>query len=279
MKVPVFIFILMLCSCSIQYNRHVTGLINDKELSEISGLTPSTYHPGLYWVHNDGGNPPYLFLIDTAGTIHAKVKVGNGTNRDWEDIAQGVENGTSYLFIGDIGDNKKQRKNVQIYKVKEPSMDHMDHREFSVTPEVMNITYSNGSRDAEALMYDPKTGELILVTKREIHVQVYSFPFVQGNHTVAAKGTVNHHWITAGDINNSGDILLKNYGHVFFWSNSEQKSTIEQLTQTNSTTRYRREPLGEAICWKPTGGFLTISERLGQKPVTIYQYLPELKSP
>lgn len=270
MRLVTLCILLSLSSCAIRYHRESTGLVLDEQLSEISGIVPSAYHSGLFWVHNDGGNSPILYLIDTLGTIHARLFLDHAKNRDWEDLTQGQENGVSFLYIGDIGDNKKLRESVQIYKVKEPTEKQGD---LTAMPEVMNIRYADGARDAEALMHDPQTDELILVTKRELNVHVYAFPFKQGDQQIARKGTLHHTWITGGDINEAGEILLKNYGHVFYWpQNSEQSAVDRLLEQRGKAISYRREPLGEAICWIPSGGFITISEQFRQKTVKIYRY-------
>ena len=245
-------------------------MIENQELSEISGIAPSSFHPAMFWVHNDGGNEPYLYLIDTLGVIQSKVRITNAKNRDWEDLTIRQENGVSYLYIGDIGNNRKIRESIQIYRIREPqSID----KEIEAPADIMNLSYANGPKDAETLMYDQQTNELIIVTKRELRTYVYSFPFNDNSLSVAPSGRLNHLWITGGDISPEGDVLLKNYGHVFYWPTRNQLSALERLTQTNSKhIRYHREPLGEAICWNPTGGFITISERFGKKPVIVYQY-------
>ena len=40
-----------------------TGTI-PKELHELSGIVASRKHPGVFWAHNDSGNPLELFAID-----------------------------------------------------------------------------------------------------------------------------------------------------------------------------------------------------------------------
>merc|ERR1712038_697765 len=54
------------------------------------------------------------------------VDLRGTTVRDWEDIAVNIENGISYIYLGDIGDNKNlgppTRDSLTIYKFKEPSV-------------------------------------------------------------------------------------------------------------------------------------------------------------
>ena len=42
--------------------------------------------------------------------------------RDWEDIAINKENGKSYIYLGDFGDNSHRRSSVTIYKFEEPEV-------------------------------------------------------------------------------------------------------------------------------------------------------------
>src|SRR5262245_38750851 len=83
----------------------------DKKLEEASGLVGSVTNKGMLWTHNDSGNPADLFLIDDEGEIKMTCRLQDGDNRDWEDIALGTgEDGKTYVYIGDIGDNMRRYK-------------------------------------------------------------------------------------------------------------------------------------------------------------------------
>src|SRR5689334_12926657 len=56
------------------------------DVPEASGLTISRRHDGLLWTHNDSGNEPVLFAIDTSGRARGRVRV-SARLRDWEDIS------------------------------------------------------------------------------------------------------------------------------------------------------------------------------------------------
>lgn len=260
-----------LCSCAHKYVRRGIGAVDSSVLPEVSGIVPSKYHPGHYWVHNDGGHAPALYLIDSTGAVRSSVIIGNAVNRDWEDLASGWIGGKSYLYVGDIGDNTAVRANVQIYRLEEPQD---IQNVLKVPSEVMHLSYAEGSRDAETLMYDPHTGELIIVTKRELRVHAYAFPFTTDTLTVSSRGRVGHALITGGDINHHGDVIIKNYGHVFLWPASRGVSAVDRLVLCHDESiKYRRETQGEAICWNRSGkGFITISERQGRASVPVYEY-------
>jgi hypothetical protein len=43
--------------------------ISDPQLQEISGIIPSTYHEGMFWLHNDSGDKAQIYLIDSLGKL------------------------------------------------------------------------------------------------------------------------------------------------------------------------------------------------------------------
>ena len=46
---------------------------NTSELPELSGLVASRRHAGIFWAHNDSGNPLELFAIRESGGVAAKI--------------------------------------------------------------------------------------------------------------------------------------------------------------------------------------------------------------
>mgnify|MGYP007089895969 FL=1 len=91
----------------------------DMKLEEASGLVASAAHPGYFWTHNDSGNSAELFLIDSTAHITATMPLGNVSNRDWEDITlgPGPDPDKTYVYVGDIGDNKGQHQFKIIYRL------------------------------------------------------------------------------------------------------------------------------------------------------------------
>lgn len=82
-----------------------------KAVRETSGMA---FHDGKIYTHNDSGNEPVIFVIDTATyQITQKIKIKNAKNHDWEDICC---DGTN-LYVGDIGNNNGNRDNLRIYIV------------------------------------------------------------------------------------------------------------------------------------------------------------------
>ena len=72
-----------------------------RAIPEASGIVKSRRYPGIYWVHNDSGNPPLLFAVRGDGRIVRQFRLAV-PNIDWEDIAIDDQ---GHLYLGDIGNN------------------------------------------------------------------------------------------------------------------------------------------------------------------------------
>jgi hypothetical protein len=133
------------------------------QLSEISGL--EKWNDSTLIAINDGGNEPILFLLNLNGQITRKISVSNASNIDWEALA--IDD--NYVYIGDIGNNMNERKDLCIYRMKRSEIAHSS----TVNAEKMNISYKeqrtfpplNKERhfDAEAMTFFE--GQLWIFTK------------------------------------------------------------------------------------------------------------------
>ena len=85
-------------------------------LQEVSGLYLQS--PDSLWWHNDSGDSPTLTLTDGNGRILKKVDIPGARHLDWEDITADEK---GYIYIGDFGDNRERRPEVQIYRYHPPS--------------------------------------------------------------------------------------------------------------------------------------------------------------
>jgi hypothetical protein len=83
---------------------------------ESSGLVASRKHPGVFWTLSDSGNPPALFAVTREGALVREYAVA-AKNVDWEDLAI---DGDGRLYIADVGNNQRDRKEVMVMRVDEP---------------------------------------------------------------------------------------------------------------------------------------------------------------
>ncbi|MCK4340355.1 MAG: hypothetical protein KAY37_01360 [Phycisphaerae bacterium] len=95
--------------------------LQDRRITETSGIVPSHRNPGCYYVHNDSGDHPRVFLVDRAGRTRLTIRLKNATAVDFEDIAlaPGKRPGTCDVCVADIGDNLARRSSVTIYRFPE----------------------------------------------------------------------------------------------------------------------------------------------------------------
>jgi hypothetical protein len=93
------------------------GRIAAPAISESSGLVASRKHAGVFWAHNDSGNPPSLFAVTREGELIREFAV-DAKNVDWEDLA--IDD-AGRLYIADVGNNTRKRTEVQVYRVDEPA--------------------------------------------------------------------------------------------------------------------------------------------------------------
>jgi len=138
------------------------GRFDTRALPEASGIVKSRRHPGIFWVHNDSGNPPVLFAIRRDGTIVREFRLGV-PNIDWEDIAADDE---GHLYVGDIGNNGNLLAIRAIYRVDEPDPDKPATQPLRPSASVF-YGFSRANRfDAEGLVVESRTKSAVLVAKR-----------------------------------------------------------------------------------------------------------------
>jgi hypothetical protein len=238
------------------------GVNDNKRLEETSGLVASDRYRGYYWAHNDSGHPAKLFLLDSMALTRATFPISGAKNRDWEDITRLTLDSVSLLFIGDIGDNKQQHDIKIIYCVPEPK--NLDSTSALNPTQTLWIRLAGRARDMEALMADPVTKNLYLISKREHEVNVYeiTYPYPRDTLEVEAILELPISRITAADISADGsEILLKNYTDVFYWKRSPGQTIPDALKASPIILPYEREPQGESIAWALDGsGYYTLSE-------------------
>ncbi len=252
------------------------GTITSSKLEEISGMAASSLYTDCFWVNNDSGDSASIYLIDLAGRLIATLTLPV-TNRDWEAIT--IADG--YIYIGEVGDNYTQYPDKKIYRVAEPTTIDVNKSEQLLTTsscETMIFNFADTNRDCETMMFDPVSRELVLVSKRESQVVVYTTPFLISEsgqtHLIKSCATLDFTLATAGDISPQGDkILVKNYSNIFFWYRTEGQTIAEALSATPITLRYEAEPQGESIVWSThEDAFYTVSEKSAGVDTVIYKY-------
>lgn len=245
-------------------------------IDEASGLADSRTIDGHLWVNEDSGTPAQLNLLTSEGKLAARFPLPGIINRDWEDMAvgPGPQAGLSYVYVADIGDNLGRNDLNYIYRLAEPKQVNEP-----VGPiDRIAFRYADGPRDAEAILLDPLTRDLWIVTKESPVGRLYQLPYPQSTSTVSTatfKGEVPLSLVTSGSISPDGrEILLKTYLGIYYWPRFVGETVGSALVgKVSYSLTYQIEPQGEAIAFDKAGnGFYTLSERANALSVTLNYY-------
>ncbi len=244
-----------------------------KKLDELSGLAASYQFPNFYWSHNDSGGENHLYLISNKGEFMGEIELKGIKNRDWEDVATGYDSSTkkSYIYLAEMGDNQAVHEDRFIYKIPEPPLKiKKGKKTFSTQSkeekiEKIAFDYPDGVRDAETLLFDNRTQDIYIVSKREDSVRVYQMPkpySLDKVNTLIFLGKLHFHNANGGDISPDGnEILIRNYANIYYWKRKPNESIAQTLQRLPVRLPYNEEPQGEAVAWKLDGsGYFTISE-------------------
>jgi hypothetical protein len=251
------------------------GKLANPLLEEVSGLVASQRYPNRLYVHTDSGGESAVFVLDTLGNELGRLDLSGLKNRDWEDIAIGPgPNGSSYIYVAEIGDNEAKHEEIYLYRFTEPEL--LQAIPSTAIDHVM-LQFPGGPKDAETLLADPITGTLFLVSKREPKNAVYQVPataFEKGSATLEKVHEFDFNSSVAGDISKDGSqILIKTYLAVFYWKRTEKQSLVEALKAVPMRLPYVPEPQGEAIGFNFMGdAYFTLSEKRNGVMPTLYRY-------
>jgi hypothetical protein len=183
---------------------HVAFRFSDREIVESSGLT---LVDGLFATVNDSGDTGRVFMVDPISGDTVGLTSWSGEPTDVEAVAPG---GSGTVWVGDLGDNRAHRSSVRIAEVP------VGRGARRTEPAWRDLTYPGGARDAEALLADPRTGRLFLVSKQVLGGTVYAVP--SDSDQVRAVGSVLG-LVTDGAFLPDGEhVILRNYTRAAVYS-------------------------------------------------------------
>jgi hypothetical protein len=239
----------------------VAGRVTAPEATEISGLVASPSQRGVLWAHNDSGDRARLFALRTDGSLIASLDVPGAEAVDWEDLAVGPGGD---LLIGDIGDNNSAREAIDIYRVPEPRL--ADGLAATAAATRLRLTYPDGAHDAETLLADRRTGEIVVVTKQfdgrsGVYAASVADPVLRktGALRLGLAGLA-----TAGDVSVDGAVVaLRSYTALYVWARRPGATIAQTLKRTPcvGSAQLAREGQGEALALSRDGrSFFTVPE-------------------
>lgn len=274
----------------------VAGPVDNDELEEASGLVASRTHTGVYWTHDDGADAT-LYAVGRTGEdlgAHPLVLDGGVDAVDIEDIAQVDGPDGTDLLLADIGDNRRTRPTVRVYRMAEPDPSEPGP---VADVEVLEFTYPDGPRNAETLLVDEASGTLVIVTKEQEDVDgepdplgaalpstVYAAPIApqaDGPVELEPVGTIDVQALqeravrspphpvavfgvaaapTGGDVSADGSqIAIRTYATVWLWQRGDGQTVAEALLGEPCEVAVVFERQGEAVAFDDEG-LATIGE-------------------
>jgi hypothetical protein len=253
------------------------------EVFEASGIARDPRQADLFWVHNDSGNDPILYAVDTTGALAGQVAITGATSRDVEDLAvAGCAEGWC-VYYADTGDNLAVHDQIYVHRLPLPAIPSDD----AVPPDPVSplmtyvLVFPGGPRDAESLFVDNARGELGLVTKgRNGQVELYvadlaTLESVDGPVALNRVGALNvplgdnvsAQYVTSADLSPDGTRLaVRSYTQLFLfsWAGSAAFDTL--VTPATASLIPALEPQGEGVAFTNDGTRMYLaSEGVGSR--------------
>ncbi len=268
------------------------GTTTATSLNEASGLAMSTRNPGVIYTHNDDGDDGRVFAFHTNGMLLARYNM-NTSLIDVEDMAvgPGPVPDTTYIYVGDIGGGNSVRSAVKIIR-KPEAIIPLTWTNNPATPifvgmEAFTLLYPDGSYDAETLMLDPVSGDVLLGTKgNDTRIYVVNLNSATNEQVLMMQyvTTVPFSSASGGAISaNGGRIVLRRANHAEMWTRCAGETVGDALARAGQSIPVigpPSEPNGEAIAFVPDGtGYITISDSMTQPPIYFFPASCSLYAP
>jgi len=265
----------------VEYRRseQIATLAN-RRINESSGLASSRLTPGVFWTHNDSGDPPRAFAFNRKGQNLATLTIRDAQAVDWEDMCSYTLGQKSYLLLADVGDNDAKRKSCTLYIVEEPKLDATKRNANLSTDAAVRIefSYEDGPRDCESVAVDPTEKTILLISKRGDKRYVYTLPIPE---TTPAKpllakkiATISIPQTTAMDISPDGQrAVVLTYLQAYEFTRRDGESWAQTFARTPRTLLMPLRRQGESICFGPDGKILYLTSE--QLPTPLIEIKPK----
>ncbi|HZW31182.1 MAG TPA: hypothetical protein VFF52_10775 [Isosphaeraceae bacterium] len=148
------------------------GRFDARAIPEASGIVKSRRFPGIFWVHNDSGNPPLLFAVRSDGRIVRQFRLAV-PNLDWEDITIDDQ---GHLYLGDIGNNGGLLRVRVIYRIDEPDPSSTADQPLAASAAITYALPRSNRFDAEGLVYDRGTAIVVAKSHDGREAELFAVP-------------------------------------------------------------------------------------------------------
>ena len=246
------------------------GRVATKDVTEISGLAASRHNRGVLWMHDDGAIRD-VYAIRSSGEVIARLRLPEKLT-DVEDLAigPGPLADVDYLYLADIGDNEQRRPFVRLVRFPEPDLSTSGDDKLKIKAiEEFRLTYVGGPCDAEALMVDPRLGDVLIATKEKDTSRLFATNVSRLRSGATASlpevGRIDVKKVSGGDISVDGRwIVLRREEEGWLWDRTDHEPVATALGRRPRIVPVlggRQGRNGEAIAFDRTGqAYVTVSE-------------------
>lgn len=226
-------------------------------INESSGL--ALLQDSTFLTHNDGGQKPVLFQLNNKFQLIEEHKLQPLKNLDWESV---TIDEAGNIYIGDMGNNYNNRKNLRILKLNKDfqlleEINFSYPNQYAFPPEKENMNF-----DGEALFY--YSGSLFLISKNRGNkiVKLYKLPSVGGTYQAELVDSIK----LSGPITDAAidlqhkEFVLLSYGYVYRFSFQHEIN----FEKPKSVKYYGRLNQSEGITYSKNGKSLFITNEGGK---------------
>ncbi len=234
-----------------------------KSLKEASAIEKAA-NSSLLWTIEDSGNKNNIYGLNLKGDIIKDIDVKNSSNIDWEDLTSDKEGN---LYIGDFGNNSKNRDDFTIYKISD-----LDSNETKADRINFILPKKVKPKDFEAFFV--WNGFFYVFSKENKSSMLFKIPNKVGLHTATLIEKFNldgkNHRITAADISDDGKtIVLLNHDKLWKITNFKGDNffdgKIEELKFDHNSQK-------EGICFKDSKTVYITDERDKGNGGNLYEF-------
>ncbi|MCF8557188.1 MAG: hypothetical protein K9G28_06520 [Candidatus Nanopelagicales bacterium] len=246
---------------------------SDPRFTEISGMTYSQRHADVLYLHNDSSGGPLLFAVDasTCDTL-ATLTISGIEARDLEAIGSGRDaKGRPILWLADIGDNRDSWSEVRLHRVREPRK----LRDRTLPAATYRFTYPDRPHNAEAILADPSSERVWVVTKQTARGRIYELPDPLRRDRVNVARPVGKvgAFVTDGAVSPQGNrFVLRDYVDAEVFAGLPPGADAQ-------TVYLPIQFQGEAITWTADGAALLVASERDDRLLRVLAPAPSTNTP
>lgn len=227
-----------------------------KKINETSGLI---YWNNYIWTFNDSGGEAEIYKVDSAtGEILQTIRLNNAKNTDWEDITHDE----NYIYIGDFGNNRGNRKDLRIYKINKSMI--TDNKLVKVASEIIAFSYNDQTSftiNNRSNNYDCESmvsfgDSLIIFSKNWVDgkTRMYKMPKISGMYQLDPIDSFNIKGLATGaDYNPDKNALIligyKDYlPFIFYFTDFDGQQLANHKVYKVKLNKMKNAQT-EGVCW------------------------------